>query len=631
MKTLQFKSTTSRLVQPTLLITIFAVAAVSAAAQTNTFPSSGNAGVGTTNPGTKLEVVGTFVSGKGQLLVKGASDHGYVYVDADTPATKEAGINIAKGGATKWGMYVPANSNDLRFYDSADRLTLQAGGNVGIGTTTPGAALHVVRNGSVPIIVENSDGWGASVGLKNTGMGGGTWYVMSTMNANADVGGGKFAIYNEGLSPTSLGYRFLIDNNGNVGIGTTAPSETLHVGGGFLSTIRNEMSTWLSQNVSNGESDLVHNAYYSSGWKYRLTDEASMIQQWNGNIRFLTAPSGTQGSATDFSERLTILQTGNVGVGLANPNYKLDVNGEINATGFRINGTPISAGGPSQWTGSNSIYYNGGNVGIGTTTPGVKLDVNGYIAAGSLNGFIFTDDLNTGLTSPGADKLNLVTGGLTRFHINDLGNVGIGIGTNVGNTRVNVQGADSTSANYALFVQNSSNTNLLSVRNDGNVGIGTTSPQEKLHVAGSIKVDGNINAKYQDMAEWVPSREQLAAGTVVVLDSTKSNQVISSTVSYDTRVAGVISAQPGITLGEGGEGKVLVATTGRVRVKVDASRGAIHIGDLLVTSDVSGVAMKSEPVEFAGRKMHMPGTIIGKALEPMAKGQGEILVLLSLQ
>jgi hypothetical protein len=41
--------------------------------------------------------------------------------------------------------------------------------------------------------------------------------------------------------------------------------------------------------------------------------------------------------------------------------------------------------------------------------------------------------------------------------------------------------------------------------------------------------------------------------------------------------------------------------------------------------------MKSEAVEFAGRKMHMPGTIIGKALEPLAKGQGEILVLLSLQ
>jgi hypothetical protein len=150
-------------------------------------------------------------------------------------------------------------------------------------------------------------------------------------------------------------------------------------------------------------------------------------------------------------------------------------------------------------------------------------------------------------------------------------------------------------------------------------------------VTGNLNVTGNINAKYQDVAEWVPSSEQFAAGSVVVLDATKSNQVIASSTAYDTRVAGVISAQPGITLGEKSDSKVLVATTGRVRVKVDATKAPINIGDLLVTSDIPGVAMKSEPIEFAGRKMHMPGTIIGKALEPLAKGKGEILVLLSLQ
>jgi hypothetical protein len=117
----------------------------------------------------------------------------------------------------------------------------------------------------------------------------------------------------------------------------------------------------------------------------------------------------------------------------------------------------------------------------------------------------------------------------------------------------------------------------------------------------------------------------------VVLDSTKSNQVTSSSTSYDTRVAGVVSEQPGIALGEKSEGKVLVATTGRVRVKVDASKGPIQVGDLLVTSDIPGVAMKSEPMEINGRKFHQPGTLIGKALEPLEKGKGEILVLLSLQ
>src|SRR5260370_33585486 len=74
-----------------------------------------------------------------------------------------------------------------------------------------------------------------------------------------------------------------------------------------------------------------------------------------------------------------------------------------------------------------------------------------------------------------------------------------------------------------------------------------------------------------------------------------------------------------------------VATTGRVLVNVDATNGPIHIGDLLVTSDIPGGAMKSEPITIGNRKMHMLGTLIGKALEPLEKGSGKILALLSPQ
>lgn len=165
----------------------------------------------------------------------------------------------------------------------------------------------------------------------------------------------------------------------------------------------------------------------------------------------------------------------------------------------------------------------------------------------------------------------------------------------------------------------------------GNVGIGTLTPSEKLDVNGNINVTGNINAKYQDLAEWVEAPEQFEPGTVVVLDPSRNNAVVASSAAYDTSAAGVISARPGISLGERSDSKVPVATTGRVRVKVDATRGPIRIGDLLVTSDTPGTAMKSAAVDVAGIPMHRPGTLIGKALEPLAGGQGEILVLLSLQ
>jgi hypothetical protein len=182
-----------------------------------------------------------------------------------------------------------------------------------------------------------------------------------------------------------------------------------------------------------------------------------------------------------------------------------------------------------------------------------------------------------------------------------------------------------------LSVKNSSSSSLLYVNDSGKVGIGTSAPAQALDVVGNINVSGSINAKYQDVAEWVESSQALAAGTVVVLDHTKSNKVVASTQAYDTRVAGVVSAQPGITLGEKGEDKVLVATTGRVKVRVDATSGPIAIGDLLVTSEKEGMAKKSEPLNLGGVQIHRPGTLIGKALEPLDKGSGEILVLLSLQ
>ena len=60
-------------------------------------------------------------------------------------------------------------------------------------------------------------------------------------------------------------------------------------------------------------------------------------------------------------------------------------------------------------------------------------------------------------------------------------------------------------------------------------------------------------------------------------------------------------------------------------------RAPIKVGDLLVTSKAEGVAMKSLEVDSGGVKMHCLYTIIGKALEPLASGIGEILVQLSLQ
>jgi hypothetical protein len=90
----------------------------------------------------------------------------------------------------------------------------------------------------------------------------------------------------------------------------------------------------------------------------------------------------TGGAATGL-----VVVNGNVGIGITNPAYKLDVSGQIHATGdicTDVGGGKClsSAGGGSQWTTSGSnIYYNLGNVGIGTANPAQKLEVSGKIFA----------------------------------------------------------------------------------------------------------------------------------------------------------------------------------------------------------------------------------------------------------
>jgi hypothetical protein len=297
--------------------------------------------------------------------------------------------------------------------------------------------------------------------------------------------------------------------------------------------------------------------------------------------------------------------------------------------------------------GNSVLFQSGSSIGLGTTAPAAPFHVAGTSAPAAYFD-VYSNSLGALPTvyraargtpaAPTAVQTDDILGGLAvRGYM--------ATGWSAGRGQVMFKAAepwtDSANGTYLQFTTTPTGaagfSERMRITPAGFVGIGTTAPDALLtvsgnaHITGNTVVDGNIAAKYQDVAEWVESGEALEPGTVVVVDPTSRNGVRLATAAYDVGVAGAVSAQPGLILGEAAATKSLVAQSGRVRVKVDATYGAVRAGDLLVTSPTPGYAMVSKPVKVKGAALHRPGTILGKALEPLPNGKGEILVLLTLQ
>jgi hypothetical protein len=114
-------------------------------------------------------------------------------------------------------------------------------------------------------------------------------------------------------------------------------------------------------------------------------------------------------------------------------------------------------------------------------------------------------------------------------------------------------------------------------------------------------------------------------GNVLIVDREHPELFVRGDRSPDPTVVGVMVAGAGVALGAAsGEGSSApVALSGIARCKVDASFAAIMPGDLLVSSPTPGHAMREASP--------LPGTVVGKALESLASGQGVIRILVTLR
>jgi hypothetical protein len=158
-------------------------------------------------------------------------------------------------------------------------------------------------------------------------------------------------------------------------------------------------------------------------------------------------------------------------------------------------------------------------------------------------------------------------------------------------------------------------------------GDNVTFEEATIHLNGQ---DGDIILRNADCAEEFDlAAEEALPGTVVVIGG--DGRLRASTTAYDRRVAGVISGagacKPGIVLDRNPSASPRgpVALLGKVFCKVDASYGAIDVGDMLTTSPTAGHAMRAEDPARAF------GAVIGKALDSHESGQGLVPVLVAMQ
>jgi len=386
-------------------------------------------------------------------------------------------MEFQAGGAFKSYLYQSGtffeiyDTNLLQFaVNGSERMRINSSGNVGIGTTSPSSKLSLFDSSDLWINISRGSSF-VNIGVDATG----TFY-----NTNSNH---RF-LYNAGSKEAMR-----ILSNGNVGIGTTSPSEKFQIGNNFK--VSNDgVTTW---GVTNGNG----------------------ILSWDSNLAII---GGLANTSVQFrannAEVMRLATNGNVGIGTTSPSNKLDVAGlsVFNGTQVRSteNGSTIVGffGNRSAWTGgalnndlaisaytSNLCFFtnnsvgermritSAGNVGIGTTTPDTKLHIEDVTkvltnnVAGVAQGTLSLVSTDAQAANIGA---SLVFGG---NYINSNS-------TRIAYAAITGRKSNSSSVNadgYLSFLtwRSTGLTEAMRITAAGDVGIGTASPTKRLDVVSS--------------------------------------------------------------------------------------------------------------------------------------------------
>ena len=352
---------------------------------------AGFVGIGTITPTSQLHVSGASVSGEPLVHIQNASG----------TTALSYGLLVQGGGnsASGYEFFTKDESGNIDFAIKGD-------GNVGIGTTSPGAKLQVGTRGTAGALTPPTTD-GILFDFHNDG----SPYTRhaAIISQSGDTTEAVMDFWTKPLNGSNS-KKMTLRGDGKLGLGTISPAGRLHVSDNGSDTnilISNTGSGQATVGLDASNGDFSGSDYMVLRQNNDLSGDITMFQS-AGDFHLRSQISGVIVSALTMQR-----STGNIGIGNTNPGYKLDVNGSVNAAygatnGYRINTNRILSQVPGgveigvldykttypnisfnndntfrvQQNGSTRVIVNSsGNVGIGTTSPGAKFTTSGVIMA----------------------------------------------------------------------------------------------------------------------------------------------------------------------------------------------------------------------------------------------------------
>ena len=348
----------------------------------------------------------------------------------------------------------------------------------------------------------------------------------------------------------------------------------------------------------------------------------------------------TMTGALTIQSNLTV--TGNVGIATtATPSERLEVNGKIRAISFLGDGSTLTG-----------VVRTAGDIMTGALTIQNNLTVTGKVSVtGNLSVTNILEIGDTPLTGNTGGNRDWMQKGIK---INwDSDSLFIGLKDEGTNRKDAVIAWGDDPQDDLRFINvlaggDVQGKELMRIKPSGNVFINGTLVTEQTHTikigvpsstyendgirgepnlwldaAGTVFIKSGFQSRGLDVAERFKVLGHGEIGSVMVMDE-QEKAIKLCERAYDPCVVGIISGEPAFILGLETEHQP-IALCGRVPCNVDADIAPIKVGDLLTTSPTKGYAQKALEIEKA------TGTIIGKALESLSQGKGQITGLVILQ